>query len=64
MNQKTISFEGLIGHRGNVDLLDVELNKLDYVERVQRGRTETDPKSGKTRFDLTAYLKPMTVEGK
>jgi len=64
VNQKTISFEGLIGHRGNVDLLDLELKKLDFVKEVQRDRTEVDPKTGKARFGLTAYLKPTTVEGK
>lgn len=71
VTQKLITVEGRIGNRGNIDLIANELSKIQYqwedgrredcVEKVERGRTDVD-KEGRTRFDLTAELKPTTVQ--
>ena len=64
ITQKSISFDGLIGNRGNVDALVVELQKLDYVGKVNRRPVTQDKKSGKFSFGLTAELKPTRVAGR
>ena len=56
IDQKRISFDGQIGNNGNVDLLRVELKKLDYVEEVSLGPVEVDARTNKFKFSVKADL--------
>jgi len=60
VNQKTISFDGLIGNRGNVDLIQQELKKLKYVVPggIRRDAVELDQRTQKYKFGFTAELVP------
>jgi Tfp pilus assembly PilM family ATPase len=64
INQKSISFDGLIGNRGNVDLVQSELKLLPYVEPtgITRDTVELDQKTGKFKFGFTVELKPTEPE--
>lgn len=64
VNQKTISFDGLIGNRGNVDLIQQELKKLKYVVpgEIRRDAVEKDERSGHYKFGFTADLVPTEPE--
>lgn len=54
---KSLSFAGLIGNRGDVDLLEEVIRKIEGVEEVTRDRTLEDPETEKFRFGLTATLR-------
>jgi hypothetical protein len=62
VTQKSASFKGLIGNRGNVDVVNTELEKLEYVEDIRRDRTEE--KDGRVKFGITTELKPTEAKGK
>jgi len=57
ISAQSATVKGLLTHRGHVDLLDMAMKKQDFVESVQRGRTEIDQKTGKARFSLTASFR-------
>ncbi len=62
VTQKNVGIEGKIGKRDNIDTLVQELNKIDYIEeKIARDTTEVDAED-RTRFGLTADLKPTVAE--
>ncbi len=60
VTQKTISFDGLIGNRGNVDLIHQELKKLEYVVPggIRRDPVDLDQRTQKYKFGFSAELVP------
>ena len=67
IDQKRIAFDGLIGNNGNVDLLKVELQKLQmdgksYVEKVSLGPVEIDTRTNRFKFSVKAELVQTTPE--
>ena len=64
VTQKSASFEGLIGNRGNVDVIETELKKVDYIASIRRDSTSKDTKSNNYKFGMTADLEPTKVKGK
>jgi cell division ATPase FtsA len=62
VTQKSSSFKGLLGNRGNVDVIEIEVKKLPYVEDVRRDRTEE--KEGRFKFGITTEFRPTKAKGK
>ncbi|MCU0724393.1 MAG: pilus assembly protein PilM [Planctomycetes bacterium] len=62
ITQKLVSVDGKLGKRDVYDLIGNELARIEYVDKVIRETTETEPEGGKTRFGINAELKPMAIQ--
>jgi hypothetical protein len=64
VKQKRFRIRGLIGDRSLIDTVASQIESLDYVENLERDRTEVDKATGNTRFGITADLVPLQAKGK
>jgi hypothetical protein len=60
ITQKLLSVDGKLGKRDVYDLIDAELRRLDYVDKVNREDTKLDA-DGNTPFGVNVELKPMAI---